>query len=134
MSRRWHFNPYHQRIDEALEKTPTPPQADTEWELFEVFVRERRGDHPVHVGSLHAPDHEMALVLAKEQYLRRGRGVQLWVAPARCIASTPIEDADIFTHATDKSYREAYGYKVAETVRKIRQQQKSAETEEPCAT
>jgi len=114
MSKRWHFNPYHQRIDEALEKCPTPPEADTEWELFEVFVRERRGDHPVHVGSLHAPDHEMALVLAKEQYLRRGRGVQIWVAPSRCIAATP-----------NKSYREAYGYKVAETVRKIRQKLKS---------
>lgn len=127
--REWHFNPYHQRIDEAMETTPAAPAADTEWELYEVFVREKRGDHPEHVGSIHATDAEMAIVLAKEQYARRGRVVQLWVTPARCITSTPIEDADVFEHVTDRSYREAYGYKVAKKVRKLREQQQREDHE-----
>lgn len=120
---RWHFNPYHQRIDEALEKTQTPPPADTEWEPYEVFVQERRGQPHEHVGAVHAPDPEMALVLAKEQFGRRGRVVQIWVAPQRCIAETPIEDQDVFQPATDKSYREAFGYRTAELLRTIREGQ-----------
>jgi len=120
----WHFNPYHQRIDEAMQLMSEPPKADTEWILFEVFVREKRGEHPVHVGALHAPDPEMAIVLAKEQYLRRGEAVQLWVVPSACITATPIEEADIFMHTTDKSYREAYGYRVAERVRHLRGEEK----------
>lgn len=126
----WHFNPYHQRIDEAMESTPDAPPADTEWDVYEVFAREKRGDHPVHVGSIHASDSEMALVLAKEQYARRGHVVQLWVVPARYIAATPLQDADIFEHVTDRSYREAYGYKVARKVRALREARRSETTDE----
>ena len=120
--REWHFNPYHQRIDEAMETTPDAPAADTEWELYEVFVREKRGDHPAHVGSIHATDPQMAIVLAKEQYARRGRVVQLWVTPTRFITATPLQDADVFEHVTDRSYREASGYSVAKKVRQIREE------------
>lgn len=120
---RWHFSPYHQRIEEAVEKTRTPPPADTEWEPYEVFVQERRGQPHEHVGAVHAPDPEMALVLAKEQFGRRGRVVQIWVAPQRCIAETPIEDQDVFQPTTDKSYREAYGYRTSELLRAIREGQ-----------
>ena len=107
----WHFNPYHQHIDEALEKTQTPPHADTEWQVWEVFRQEKRGDHHVHDGSVHAPDAEMALVLAKENFVRRWPCVNLWVAPAACIYATDYEDSDIFFPSTDKTYREAAGYR-----------------------
>ena len=107
----WEFNPYHQRIDEALETTQTPPPADTEWELWEVFQQVRRGEHHQHVGAVHAPDPEMALVLAKENFVRRGQAVNLWVVPASCIFATSYEDSDIFQQGSDKSYREVWGYR-----------------------
>jgi ring-1,2-phenylacetyl-CoA epoxidase subunit PaaB len=80
------------------------------WPTYEVFVQRTRGSHAQHVGSLHAPDPEMALVLAKEQYARRSQCVALWVVPTESILWTRPEDEDIFQPATDKSYREPQGY------------------------
>ncbi len=73
---RWHFNPYHQRLGEAMTEHAAPSTMDTEWPVWEVFQQQRRGDAFEHVGSVHASDGEMALILAKEQYARRGRCVQ----------------------------------------------------------
>jgi ring-1,2-phenylacetyl-CoA epoxidase subunit PaaB len=90
---------------------------DTQWEVYEVFHQKARGEQHVHVGSVHAPNPEMALVLAKEQYARRMACVNLWVVKASDIHASEYADQDMFAHATDKSYREAYGYKVVKKVR-----------------
>lgn len=89
---------------------------DTQWPLFEVFHQQARGEPHVHVGSVHAPDGEMALLLAKEQYARRQACVNLWVVPAEAILATRYDDADIFDRGTDKSYRESWGYRTPKTV------------------
>ncbi|MDQ4076731.1 MAG: 1,2-phenylacetyl-CoA epoxidase subunit B [Chloroflexota bacterium] len=102
-----------------MEKHADPSVVDTEWAVWEVFQQQRRGDAFEHVGAIHASDAEMALVMAKEQYARRGRCVQLWVVPSNAIVASPMEDADIFEHSTDKSYREAYGYRLAARKRKV---------------
>ena len=81
-------------------------------ETFEVFHQEKRGEHPVHVGSLHAPDRDLALVMAKEQYGRRSRTVALWVVATAEITTITVDDADIFATAPEKIYREAKGYRV----------------------
>ena len=96
--------------------------SDTQWPLFEVFHQKARGEHHVHVGSVHAPDAEMALVLAKEQYARRMACVNLWVVRADHIHASDYADSDMFAHATDKSYREAFSYKVGEKVKKKRKE------------
>lgn len=41
---------------------------DTQWMVFEVFHQSARGEPHVHVGSVHAPDGDAALMLAKEQF------------------------------------------------------------------
>ncbi len=91
--------------------------SDTQWEVYEVFHQKARGEPHVHVGSVHATDPEMALVLAKEQYARRMACVNLWVVRAEDITASAYADADMFQHATDKSYREAFGYKVVKKMR-----------------
>ncbi len=91
--------------------------SETQWRVFEVFHQQARGDPHVYVGSVHAPDAEMALLLAKEQYARRQACVNLWVVPAEAITATEYEDADMFIHETDKSYRESWGYVTPKTVR-----------------
>lgn len=98
---------------------------DTQWTIFEVFHQQSRGDPHVHVGSIHAPDAESALMLAKEQFGRRQACVNLWVAPAEVITATRYEDADIFEHGCDKSYREAFGYETTKRVREIGDRQES---------
>lgn len=90
---------------------------DTQWPVYEVFHQPTRGDAHVHVGSVHATDPEMALLLAKEQYARRQACVNLWVVPAESITATDYGDADIFDRHTDKSYRESWGYQTPKTVR-----------------
>ncbi|GAA3091900.1 hypothetical protein GCM10020001_003880 [Nonomuraea salmonea] len=61
-----------------------------EWPLYEVFVRGKRGLNHVHVGSLHAPDDQMALRHARDVYTRRNEGVSIWVVRADAItASSP---------------------------------------------
>jgi ring-1,2-phenylacetyl-CoA epoxidase subunit PaaB len=90
---------------------------DTQWRTWEVFHQTKRGAAHVHVGSVHAPDAEMALLMAKEQFARRQACVNLWVVPTQAIQATAYEDDDIFIHGTDKTYREAFGYKVRSRVR-----------------
>lgn len=90
---------------------------DTQLRIFEVFHQQARGEAHVYVGSVHAPDPEMALLMAKEQYARRQACVNLWVVPREAIFQTDYQDDDIFERGTDKSYREAWGYKTPKTVR-----------------
>ena len=67
-----------------------------DWPLWEVFVRARRGLSHVHVGSLHAPDAEMALRNARDLYTRRQEGVSLWVVPAADITASSPDEKDAF--------------------------------------
>lgn len=60
---------------------------DTQWPRFEVFQQSRE-DAPFHnVGSVHAPDAEMALQNARDVFVRRPQTLRLWVVPARHIFS-----------------------------------------------
>lgn len=87
------------------------------WPLFEVFVRARRGLAHVHVGSLHAPDAQMALRNARDLYTRRQEGVSLWVVASEDItASSPEERDSFFDPAGDKVYRHPTFYEVPEDV------------------
>ncbi len=98
-------------------------------ETYEVFHQKARGDHPEHVGSLHAPNPEMALVFAKEQYARRFRCVSLWVVRTSDILTIGVEDADIFATTPEKDYREAKGYRVSKKLKEFKQQQTTAHNE-----
>ena len=87
------------------------------WPLYEVFVRGKRGLNHVHVGSLHAPDAEMALHNARDLYTRRNEGVSIWVVRAQDItASSPAEKDPFFAPAGDKVYRHPTFYAIPEEV------------------
>jgi ring-1,2-phenylacetyl-CoA epoxidase subunit PaaB len=90
------------------------------WPLYEVFVRGKRGLNHVHVGSLHAPDDEMALRNARDVYTRRSEGVSLWVVPAAAIvASSPDEKDSFFDPAADKAYRHPTFYEIPAEVQHL---------------
>ena len=87
------------------------------WPLWEVFVRANRGLSHVHVGSLHAPDADMAVRNARDLYTRRGEGVSIWVVPAAAItASSPDEKDPFFEPNGDKVYRHPTFYSIPEDV------------------
>lgn len=80
--------------------------SSNDWPLWEVFIRSRRGLSHQHVGSLHAPDAQLALRNARDVYTRREEGVSIWVVPTSEIeASSPDEKDAFFEPAADKPYR-----------------------------
>ncbi len=87
-----------------------------EFETYEVFHQKKRGQQHVHVGIVHAPCAELALVYAKEQFARRGQTSNLWVVPSRFVAATEYEDADIFETTVEKLYRDPATYKVMDRI------------------
>lgn len=90
---------------------------DRSWPLWEVFVRAKRGLSHVHVGSLHAPDAQMALRNGRDVYTRRQEGVSLWVVKSTDItANSPDERDSFFDPAADKVYRHPTFYEVPEDV------------------
>jgi ring-1,2-phenylacetyl-CoA epoxidase subunit PaaB len=77
-----------------------------EWPLWEVFIRSQHGLAHKHVGSLHAPDPEMAINNARDVYTRRNEGVSIWVVKSGDIASSsPGDKAPLFEPSMSKVYR-----------------------------
>ena len=92
---------------------------DSQLRTFEVFHQSKRGEPHVHVGAVHAPDAELALQLARDQFARRLDCVSLWVVPSDQITATPYEEAEAwFQPATDKSYREASGFPMRDIIKR----------------
>lgn len=69
--------------------------SDTQWPRFEVFLQAAEGEPHQYVGSVHAPDAEMALLNARDVFVRRPHCVSLWVVPAdHILAKTAQELAE----------------------------------------
>lgn len=86
-------------------------------DLFEVFIRSKRGLDHKHVGSLHAEDHEQAMEYARDVYTRRSEGVSIWVARSADISSSQEDDSEsFFDPSDDKPYRHAMYYQLPEEV------------------
>jgi ring-1,2-phenylacetyl-CoA epoxidase subunit PaaB len=63
---------------------------DSQWPRFEVFKQDRPGQPHRNVGSVHAPDAEMAWQNARDVFARRPACHSLWVVPAAAIATLPV--------------------------------------------
>lgn len=79
---------------------------DTQWETYEVFHQTKKGDPHIHVGSVHAPDPQMALQMARDQFARRLKCVSIWVVRSKDVTATDYQNEDFFAQVTDKSYRD----------------------------
>jgi ring-1,2-phenylacetyl-CoA epoxidase subunit PaaB len=87
-------------------KQPEESPVSKEWPLWEIFIRSQHGLSHKHVGSLHAPDAEMAINNARDVYTRRNEGVSIWVVPSEdIVASTPTERGELFEPSNSKVYR-----------------------------
>jgi ring-1,2-phenylacetyl-CoA epoxidase subunit PaaB len=92
----------------------------SEWPLWEVFIRSQHGLAHKHVGSLHAPDAELAIKNARDVYTRRNEGVSIWVARSADIhASSPGDRAALFEPSNDKVYRHPTFFPMPEGVKHI---------------
>jgi ring-1,2-phenylacetyl-CoA epoxidase subunit PaaB len=95
-------------------------ESRSEWPLWEVFIRSKRGLSHQHVGSLHAPDAELAVRNARDIYTRRQEGVSIWVvATTNITASSPDEKDAFFDPAADKAYRHPTFFHVPDGVQHL---------------
>lgn len=79
-------------------------------EVFEVFQRRTADDPLTHVGSIKAPDLEMALILARETHFRHGEGVECWVKRRGEDQLHPAHEPEAMDGVVDRSYRRQDGY------------------------
>ena len=92
-------------------------KSDSDWPLFEVFIRNKQGLDHKHVGSLHASDPAHAVTLARDVYTRRQEGVSIWVVLSNAItASDPDQKADNFDPMASKIYRHPTFYDIPDAV------------------
>ena len=88
-----------------------------EWPLWEIFIRGQHGMSHRHVGSLHAPDAEMAIKNARDVYTRRNEGVSIWVVEADYIAaSSPGAKGPLDEPSESKVYRHPTFFDIPEEV------------------
>ncbi len=111
-------------LSEDIKLDETQLQDLENWETYEVFHQKKRGDQHIHTGIVHAPNREMALLFAKEQFGRRGICVNIWVVKTADVYASEYEDQDMFATTPEKLYREAGGYKVMDKINKYKNQQK----------
>ena len=108
---------------EIPETTDSEPAEATgtvasEWPLWEVFVRAKRGLNHIHVGSVHAADSESAVQNARDTYTRRSEGVSIWVVRSAAIHASD-DAAAMFEPFTDKPYRHPTFYEIPDEVGQI---------------
>jgi ring-1,2-phenylacetyl-CoA epoxidase subunit PaaB len=77
---------------------------------YEVFLKKAGKDEFRHAGALDAPDDEMALLLARECYSRRGEGDELWLVHRPDLIVAPTAELAV-NH--DKPHRHNDGSRVA---------------------
>jgi ring-1,2-phenylacetyl-CoA epoxidase subunit PaaB len=65
---------------------------DTQWPRYIVFQQAKLGEPHQYAGSVHAPDSEMALMNARDVFVRRPACVNLWVVPADAIFAKTAEE------------------------------------------
>jgi ring-1,2-phenylacetyl-CoA epoxidase subunit PaaB len=78
---------------------------------YEVFLKAEGKEEFRHAGSLEAPDPELALVLARENYVRRAEGLTMWVVDRQHVL---VADEDFIAPNADKPHRHNDGMRVAE--------------------
>lgn len=91
--------------------------SNANWPLWEVFIRSKQGLNHKHVGSLRAPDAEMAVSNARDVYTRRSEGISIWVVQSNDVyASDPNEAASLYEPADSKVYRHPTFYDVPDGI------------------
>ena len=65
---------------------------DTQWPRWEVFKQDRPDKPYEAVGTVHAPDAEVALLNARDVFVRRPECHSIWVAPEAAVVRLTTEE------------------------------------------
>lgn len=109
----------------GLETETSTAETNSHLITWEVFHQEKRGKQAAHVGSIHAPANpEMALVMAKEVFGRRGKTTNLWVVKTSDVYTFGSEEEDLFETTPEKTFRDPAYYKVRDRIEKFQNRNK----------
>ena len=89
--------------------------------VYEVFIKKDGRDEFRHVGALEAATDELALVLARESYVRRAEGDRMWVVRRDHVV---VADDEFVDPNADKPHRHHDGAAVAARRKAARQPQR----------
>ncbi len=84
---------------------------------YEVFLKKPGRDEFRHAGSMQAPDVEMARLLARDTYSRRGEGAELWLVDREHIIEA---DPALLEATADVPHRANDGTTVAARRKRMR--------------
>ncbi len=118
------LDPRVQRFDINPERTETQP--NEHWPTWEVFHQKKRGAQAIHVGIVHAPSPELALIFGKEQFGRRQHSFNIWVVQSSNVYTFRNEDENMFKTIPEKTYREATGYRVRDKINAFKAESEEA--------
>ena len=85
---------------------------------YEVFLKRPGKDEFRHAGSLQAADPEMAKILARDSYCRRGEGDQMWLIDRAHVEEV---DPDLLATTIDLPHRNNDGRAVAARRKRLRE-------------
>ncbi|MFT7476077.1 MAG: phenylacetate-CoA oxygenase PaaH subunit [Verrucomicrobiales bacterium] len=77
---------------------------------YEVFLKKDGRDEYRHAGALDAANDELAMVMARESYIRRAEGDRVWLVDR---AHVLVGDPDFIAPNADKPHRHHDGAAVA---------------------
>ncbi|MEV2280468.1 1,2-phenylacetyl-CoA epoxidase subunit PaaB [Paenibacillus larvae] len=83
---------------------------EKQFSVYEVFSQKNPGSGFVHQFSLLAPNHEAALLMARENFMRRESCSNIWVINHEDIHGLSPEERKSLERLDNKSYRETRGY------------------------
>lgn len=85
---------------------------------YEVFLKKAGKDEFRHAGSLDAPDAELALLLARDTYCRRGEGAEMWLVQRENVV---VADVAHLAVTVDQPHRHNDGTEVAARRKALRE-------------
>jgi ring-1,2-phenylacetyl-CoA epoxidase subunit PaaB len=123
-----------QSLDPRIARALIPENPDVEllggnefFETYEVLHQAKTGGRHTHVGSVHAPDAEMAYLFAKEQYGRRLTTTSIWVVRTTDVFTVAPdgEESELYENAAsaEKDYRNANAWKVRDKIDRFKKEQ-----------
>lgn len=86
---------------------------------YEVFIKKEGRDEFRHAGALEAANDELALVMARESYLRRAEGSRVWVVDRENVV---VGGDDYVGPNADKPHRHHDGAAVAARRKSLREE------------
>ncbi|MCA1030425.1 1,2-phenylacetyl-CoA epoxidase subunit B [Bacillus timonensis] len=80
------------------------------YQEFEVFSKRTTSSPFQHQFSLLAPNHEIAIVMAQENFMRREPVADIWIVKRSDIRGLSFEERNSLLRLDNKDYRLAKGY------------------------